>query len=131
MLRITVCITLILMATTAIGQELLDPIDAPAAEGDYEVFGYVRGEQGALLGMFVRMLTDLDLQGERIRARYNGEEVTGDWDDVDGAIAISFRPIDSDVRFVGVILSDRGVPVIRGHWSGVEDTGVFEAYKVE
>ena len=129
--RITVAIGLILVATTAISQERLGPIEAVEAEGDYEVFGYVRGDQADMLGMFVHMLTDLDFQGEQIRAKYNGVEVTGDWDDVRGMILIRFGLSDSDLRFLGVIATDRGVPVIRGHWSGVEDTGVFEAHKIE
>ena len=131
MTRIAVVLTLALVATSATGQELLGPIDVPAAEGNYVVTGYIVTETGGAVTMFKHQLTDLELQRERIHAEYNGEETTGDWDRVRGSITISFRPEESDLFFLGIIATGMDGPVIRGHWSGVTDVGMFEAHKIE
>lgn len=131
MTRIAAGFLLSLVATSAIGQELLRPIDVPAAEGNYVVTGYVVSEPGGALTMFEHRLTNLELHQEGLRAEYNGEQTTGDWDRVREHIAVSFRPKEGDLFFLGIIATGMNGAVIRGHWSGVEDAGMFAAHKIE
>ena len=127
-MRIAIMLLLVLGVTVS-GQDALGPVGADEVEGNYEITGYFKAEDNSFQIGFVHLLCDLQLQRERIVGKYNGEDVSGDWGSILGSIVLDIHPKESELFFLGIATSEDNGPVIRGHWSTVEETGAFEGRK--